>query len=34
LTGAFVLVVLSVSDIEMGDLPLLVGGYNLAAVVG
>ena len=31
---AFVLVVMSVSDIEMKDFPLLVGGYNLAAVVG
>lgn len=31
---AFVLVVMSVSDIEMKDFPLLVGGYNLAAVIG
>ena len=34
LGGAFVLVVMSVSDIGMNDFPLLVGGYNLAAVVG
>lgn len=31
---AFVLIVLSVSDIAAEDFPLLVGGYNLAAVVG
>jgi len=34
LGGAFVLVVMSVSDIQWKDFPLLVGGYNLAAVVG
>jgi hypothetical protein len=31
---AFVLIVLSVGDIDSGDLPLLVGGYNLAGVIG
>ena len=34
LGGAFLLVVMSVSDIEISDFPLLVGGYNLAAVIG
>ena len=34
LGGAFLLVVMSVSDIETSDFPLLVGGYNLAAVIG
>jgi uncharacterized membrane protein YbhN (UPF0104 family) len=31
---AFVLIVLSLSDIAMEDLPLLIGGYSLAAVLG
>ena len=31
---AFVLIVWSLSDIAWGDIPLLVGGYNLAGVVG
>ena len=31
---AFVLIVMSLSDIAMEDLPLLVGAYNLAAVLG
>jgi hypothetical protein len=31
---AFVLIVWSLSDIGWGDVPLLVGGYSLAAVVG
>jgi len=31
---AFVLIVWSLSDIGWGDVPLLVGGYNLAGVVG
>ena len=30
----FVLVVLSLSDIDRADVPLLVGGYNLAGVLG
>jgi uncharacterized membrane protein YbhN (UPF0104 family) len=34
LGAAFVLIVLSVGDIDAGDLPLLVGGYNLAGVIG
>lgn len=31
---AFVLIVLSVSDIDAADVPLLAGGYSLAGVVG
>lgn len=34
LSVAFVLVVLSLSDIDWADVPLLVGGYNLAGVLG
>lgn len=34
LSLAFVLIVLSLSDIEWADVALLVGGYNLAGVLG
>jgi len=34
LSVAFVLIVLSLSDIAMEDLPLLLGGYSLSAVLG
>ncbi len=34
LSVSFVLIVLSLSDIAMGDFPLLAGGYSLAAVLG
>jgi uncharacterized membrane protein YbhN (UPF0104 family) len=34
LSSAFVLVVMSVGDVGWGDVPLLVGGYNLAGVLG
>ena len=34
LGSAFVLIVLSLSDVGWADVPLLIGGYNLAGVLG
>jgi len=34
LTAAFLLIVWSLSDVAWADLPLLIGGYSLAVVIG